>query len=432
MVRVVKLTDLMNTNFYSLWLNEKPFTIAKGGRSSMKSSIISIKLVKEFLEDPNGNVVCLRKVGKYLGTSIYEQMKWAIYMLKVEDQFFFGKSPLQIKHISSGTAIYFFGCDDPMKLKSAKIAKGHVMALFFEELAEFSGREDIDIVEDTFIRQEIKDSQVKVYYAYNPPRNPYAWINEWVEEKSKDDDYFIHHSTYLDDKKGFLSSQMVRKIEKYKESDYEYWDWMYNGSVVGLDGLVYNFKHFEVINEIPSDDDILLIDISIDTGHQVSATTFLAWGLTKKGKSVLLDTYYYSPQGKSLKKAPSQMSADLKEFMDKLNERYKKPVDQLTIDSAEGGIRNQFFLDYGIRINPVAKKKKVDMIDLFQDLLVQKRVQILNNDNNQIFLEEHKRLQWDEKTLKTDTPNVVKIDDHTCDAALYYCVDNASKLGLKL
>jgi len=40
-------------------------------------------------------------------------------------------------------------------LKSAKIAVGYVMALWFEELAEFSGVEDIDIVEDTFIRTDI-------------------------------------------------------------------------------------------------------------------------------------------------------------------------------------------------------------------------------------------------------------------------------------
>lgn len=50
------------------------------------------------------------------------------------------------------------------------------MALWFEEAAEFAGVEDIDIVEDTFIRQEIEEKEVKVYFSYNPPRNPYSWI----------------------------------------------------------------------------------------------------------------------------------------------------------------------------------------------------------------------------------------------------------------
>ena len=61
------------------------------------------------------------------------------------------------------------------------------------------------IVEDTFIRQELPNGkEVKVYFTYNPPRNPYDWINEWVAEKASDPTYMIHHSTYLDDKLGFF------------------------------------------------------------------------------------------------------------------------------------------------------------------------------------------------------------------------------------
>jgi len=211
-MNVIKITDLINPVFYDFWLNEKPNSILKGGRSSMKSSVISLKLVVDFLNDDQGNVVVLRKVGKYLSTSVYEQIKWAIYMLKVEDEFYFGKSPLIIRHKRTNTAFYFYGVDDPMKIKSAKIAKGYVMALWFEELAEFAGVEDIDIVSDTFIRQDLGDKEVKIYYSYNPPRNPYDWVNEWVDSKQNAPDYFIHHSTYLDDEKGFLSDQLLRKI----------------------------------------------------------------------------------------------------------------------------------------------------------------------------------------------------------------------------
>lgn len=37
---------------------------------------------------------------------------------------------------------------------------------------------------------------------------------------------------------------MIRKIEKYKENDYDYWRWMYNGEVIGLGEMVYNMNHF--------------------------------------------------------------------------------------------------------------------------------------------------------------------------------------------
>ncbi|MFJ3386848.1 PBSX family phage terminase large subunit [Lysinibacillus sp. NPDC086135] len=430
-VQTVNVLDLMNPHFYSFWLAEESNVILKGGRSSMKSSVISMKLVLDFVDDDMGNVVVLRKVGKYLSTSVYEQIKWAIYMLKLEDEFYFGKSPLVIRHKATNTAFYFYGVDDPMKIKSAKIAKGYVMALWFEELAEFAGVEDIDIVSDTFIRQDLGDKDVKVYYSYNPPRNPYAWVNEWTDSKAGDNDYLIHHSTYMDDERGFLSAQMLRKIEKYKENDIDYWRWMYAGEVIGLGDMVYNMNHIKLIDELPSDDGIILIDTSSDTGHQVSATTHLAFGYTKRRNVILLDTWYYSPENKVDKKAPSDLSKDFKEWTDKTRDEYKRQLDVQTIDSAEGALRNQIYKDYGIRLHPVAKKKKIDMIDNVQDLLAQGRFFVLNTPNNQIFIEEHRKYQWDADTLQTDDPKVIKVDDHTCDAFQYYVNDNLRKLGLK-
>jgi len=429
--QIVDVLELMNPHFYSFWLAEEANIILKGGRSSMKSSVISMKLVLDFVEDEQGNVVVLRKVGKYLSTSVYEQIKWAIYMLKLEDEFYFGKSPLLIRHKATNTAIYFYGVDDPQKLKSAKIAKGYVMALWYEELAEFAGIEDIDIVADTFIRQDLGGKDVKVYYSYNPPRNPYAWVNEWTDSKASDDDYLVHHSTYMDDERGFLSAQMLRKIEKYKENDIDYWRWMYAGEVIGLGDMVYNMNHFQMIDKLPEDDDIILIDTASDTGHQISATTHLALGLTKRQNVILLDTYYYSPENKVVKKAPSELSKELKEWQDSIVKKYKRHFDVQTIDSAEGALRNQYFKDYGIRLHPVAKKKKIDMIDNVQDLLAQGRFFVLNTEINKVFISEHQKYQWDADSLNTADPKVIKIDDHTCDAFQYYVMDNLRKLGLK-
>ncbi|SES02824.1 phage terminase large subunit [Salipaludibacillus aurantiacus] len=397
----------------------------------MKSSVISLKLVTEFLEDDQGNVVCLRKIGKYLSNSVYEQIKWAIYLLGAQDEFRFMSSPLKIIHKRTGTAFYFHGVDDPMKLKSMNIAIGYIMGLWFEELAEFAGVEDIDTVEDTFIRQDLGEKEVKVYYSYNPPRNPYSWVNEWRDDKANDPDYFLHHSTYLEDEKGFLSNQLIRKIEKYKENDEDYWRWMYGGEVIGLGDMVYNMDHFQWIDQIPENDDLLLIDISIDTGHQVSATPYLAFGFTKRLNVILLDTWYYSPVNKVVKKAPSEFSKDLWEFEQRQLQTFKRNIDMRTIDSAEGGMRNQYFKDYNTRLHPVNKKKKVTMIENVQDLLAQGRFFMLNNENNRIFFEEHKKYQWDQDTLQSDDPKVIKEDDHTCDAFQYYVMDNLRKLQLK-
>ena len=430
---VVKLSDLISDNFREYFKTNKPYRILKGGRSSLKSSAVSIKLVTKFLEDDKANVVCFRKVAKYLSTSIYEQIKWAIYMLNVEDEFTFFRSPLKIEHNRTGTAFYFYGVDDPQKIKSAKIAKGYVTDLWFEEATEFDGVEEIDTVTDTFIRQDLPDGKnVEVTFTYNPPRNPYIWINEWVDELVRDDNYFIHHSTYEEDSKGFLSKQFIEKVLKVKDTDPDYHDWMYLGKIIGLGDTVYNYNLFNVVEEIPDDDKLLFPDVAIDTGYSTSATTFLFIGYTIKGKVVVLDTYYYSPANKVNKKAPSEFSGDLNKFVQDNISKWNINVDTQTIDSADGALRNQFNKDYGVYLIPAKKKMKVKMIENVEDLLAQNRVYVLDTPNNQIFLEEHKKYQWDEDKKGTEDPKVVKVDDHTCDAFQYYVNNNLDKLGLKL
>lgn len=428
---VIDIMELINPVFYDLWLADESHVVAKGGRSSMKSSVISLRIVVSFLQDTQANAIVLRKVAKYLRTSVYEQIKWAIYMLGKQDEFTFLKSPLQIEHKSTGTSFYFFGVDDPQKLKSATIAVGYVKDLWFEELAEFAGVEDIDIVEDTFIRENLGDGkEVKVWASYNPPRNPYAWVNEWTAGKINNPDYLVHHSTYLDDEKGFLSPQMLRKIENYKENDLDYYRWMYLGEVIGLGDTVYNINNFHVIDKIPDDDDIILIDTSTDTGHQVSATTHLAVAFTRKRRVVVLDTWYYSPHNKANKKAPSELSKDFKEWYDEIRTKFNKPIDTITIDSAEGALRNQLNADFGIIATPAAKQTKVSMIDYVYTLLAEGRVHVLDTKANEVFIDEHKRYSWDKDTLHREKPEVIKENDHTCDAFQYYVMNNRRKLGM--
>lgn len=251
----------------------------------------------------------------------------------------------------------------------------------------------------SFIRQKpdyVDD--VKVYFSYNPPRNPYEWINDWVTAREEDPEYFIDTSTYLDDELGFTTEQQLKLIESYKQNDYDYYRWLYLGEVIGLGTNIYNMDNFKALKELPNDDYITNWFCAIDSGHEVSATTFGAYGLTRKGNVILLDTYYYSPQGKAHKKPPSELSKDLYSFINKLAKQFKKPATKLTIDSAEGALDNQFYNDYGVHLHKVAKLKKVDMIDRVQNIVAQGRFYYLDTEENKIFIEEHRNYRWDEKT----------------------------------
>ena len=434
MAKTIRLSKMVNPHFYPLWRTDKPYVVAKGGRGSFKSSVISLKLVtmvKRWTQlNKKVNVVCILANKSDLHDTVYSQVIWALDVLDLADEYTYFKSPLRITHKLTGSTFYFYGADNPHKLKSNKV--DNIIAVWFEEVANMKGVDVFDQSIPSFIRQKPPFvGQVKVFFSYNPPRNPFEWTNEWVEKCKQDSNYFVDTSTYLDDKLGFTTDQQLALIERYKQNDYDYYRWLYLGEVIGMGNNVYNMELFHPLKKLPSDDYITDVCYSVDTGHEVSATTCGAYGVTKRGNVILLDTYYYSPQGKAHKKPPSELSKDLKAFIDKVTEWIGKAPTRMTIDSAEGALDNQFYNDFGIRWHKVAKLKKVDMIDRVQDLLAQGRFYYLDRPENEIFLAEHRKYQWDDKTLQSDDPKVIKEDDHTCDMLQYFVRDNERFLGLK-
>lgn len=424
----------INPHFKSVWLSSKPYNVLKGGRNSFKSSVIALKLVYMMIRyirsNEKANVVIIRKVANTIRDSVFNKMFWGLSLFGIYEEFKKTVSPFKIVHKKTGSTFYFYGQDDFQKLKSNDI--GNIIAVWYEEAAEFNSQEDFDQSNVTFMRQKHPKAKfVQFFWSYNPPRNPYSWINEWFENVKTDKNYLAHSSTYLDDELGFVTDQMLDDIERIKENDFDYYRYLYLGEAVGLGNNVYNMSTFHAIETLPTDDRLIGISFALDGGHMQSATACCAFGLTAKGKVYLLDTWYYSPAGKAVKKAPSQLSKDVQDFMKQTTETYKVQTLQYTMDSAEGALRNQMFLDFAIRWHPVAKRKKVTMIDNVQSLLAQGRFFYLDNENNKIFIEEHKMYRWDENTIHSDNPSVIKEDDHTADVFQYFCLDNAKILGLR-
>ncbi|GAW63078.1 terminase large subunit phage [Ligilactobacillus acidipiscis DSM 15836] len=429
----VDVDAMINPHFNNVLFSKASNKVLEGGRGSTKSSAISLDIVYKFLQDPYANALVMRKVANTINMSVYEQIKWAIYMLRVNNQFEFKKSPYKIIHKDTGTAIYFSGVDDPQKLKSFIIAKGYVRWLWFEELAEFNSWEEVDTVRASFTRKQLpNDLKVETYYSYNPPKNPYDWINEFVESRRNTPDWYVDHSTYKDvTLPNILAKSYLQEIETVKQNDPDYYRWMYLGEVVGLGTNVYNIDLFHVIDEFPSDDRLLGLYYSVDTGHETSATTCGCYGLTAKGNVILLDNYYYSPAGKAYKKSPTQLAEDLKAFIDRNGREYGMTPMRMTMDSAEGALDNEFYAKYAIHWHKVNKLKKVDMVDRVQDLLAHGRFFMLKKEANKIFYEENKRYQWDEKTLQSDDPKVIKENDHCADQFQYFVRDAERDLGLR-
>ncbi|KAA0941609.1 PBSX family phage terminase large subunit [Sporosarcina sp. ANT_H38] len=443
----INIQENVNPNFKAVWKTKKPYNILRGGRNSFKSSVIALQLIYMMLQylvkGEKANVVVIRKVGNTIRDSVFLKIQWAIDKFGMAGQFKSTVAPFKITHLSTGSTFYFYGSDDFAKLKSNDI--GNIIAVWYEEAAEFGSPEEFDQTNVTFMRQKHDLSDfVRFFWSYNPPRNPYHWINEWSDGMIGEDDYLVHHSSYKDDELGFVTEQMLADIERIKKNDFDYYRYIYLGEAVGLGNNVFNINLFKELKGLPEDDRVIGLYYSIDGGHAQSATTYGCFGLTAKGNVILLNLYYYSPAGRVNKKAPSHLAKDLNDFITKTSTQnlFKGArIMKRTIDSAEAALRNQYFADYGQHLVPVAKKKKVDMFDYVHSLLADGRFYYLKDpypigmpftDSTEIFIEEHKKFSWDEKTLHTDNPRVIEEDDHSVDMFVYLCLSNARDFRLKV
>lgn len=434
----VNIQNEVNPHFKSVWTTRKPYNILKGGRNSFKSSVVVLLLVFYMLgymaKGSRANIVVIRKYGVSLRDTVYPKIIWALKKFGIESRFKMTVSPLKIINKKTGGGFHFYGLDDFQKMKSNDL--DDVIAVWYEEAAEFANSEEFDQTNATFMRQKHKDADsVKIFWTYNPPRNPYHWINKWAAELQTAANYLVHSSTYLDDKLGFVTLQMIEEIERIKSNDLDYYKYLYLGEAVGLGSNVYNmalFHRLETLDDLAENERVIAKMYALDGGHAQSATACCLFGLTNKSNFVLLDTYYYSPAGKVNKLAPSQLSQTVHEFVTRTEAQYKNAITrQMTIDSAEAALRNQYFLDYGTRWHPVAKGKKQSMIDDVTSLLADGRFYYLDTENNAVFIEEHQKYRYDEKTIDTAEPKVIKIDDHTPDVMQYAVRDNARDLGLR-
>lgn len=131
----------------------------KGGRESTKSSFIGITIpLMMMIDAQNGiysNAVAMRKVGDTLADSVYTQILWGIEQLGVSEYWEAKVSPLRLTYKPTGQQILFRSCnnkDDYRKIKSTKFKKGFCKYLWYEELDEFFGMEEIRSIIQSLLR----------------------------------------------------------------------------------------------------------------------------------------------------------------------------------------------------------------------------------------------------------------------------------------
>lgn len=235
----IRLSDVMAPAFFPVHQAAKHHRythyVLGGGRGSMKSSYVSLEIPLLMIQHPECHAVILRKVGNTLRNSVYAQMEWALEKYNMADQWTRRVNPMEFVRKSTGQKILFFGVDDKSKLKSIKLPFGYVGIVWYEELDQFTGMEEIRSLNQSLLRG---GKDYWCFSSYNPPQSQDNWVNE--EMLHDEPDRFVHHSVYLEAPKEWLGEQFFTEAEKLKERNERAYRHEYLGEVTGTGGSVFD------------------------------------------------------------------------------------------------------------------------------------------------------------------------------------------------
>lgn len=218
--------------------------VFKGGRGGTKSSDIAQIIVELMRNNHDIHCVVCRKVGNTLKDSVYSKIKWAIGKQGFTEEFDAHKSPLEITLSATGQKIYFRGADEPEKIKSITPEFGYIAILWFEELDQFNGEEEIRNITQSAIRGGDK---AWIFKSFNPPKTSNNWANKYVLIPKEN--MVVHHSTYLDVPPEWLGQPFIDEAEHLKEVNPEAYEHEYLGVPNGNGGNVFDYLEIREITD---------------------------------------------------------------------------------------------------------------------------------------------------------------------------------------
>ncbi|GHU78826.1 terminase large subunit [Clostridia bacterium] len=299
--------DIINDGHRHYWL--------LGGRGSGKSSFVSLMIAAELARRPRANAIIFRKVAQTLRESVVQQMAWALDKLGLIEQWEYAATRGAFMEKETGRVILLRGLDDPMRTKGIKAKSGAFELVWFEELAEFLGMDEIRTALASVVRGCDKPL---CFCTFNPPGPPGHWLNR--ETARGRTDRLIHRSDYRSLPKDWLGEGFIAEAEAIRERDEPLWRRMYLGEASQADGAVFTNVKLQGIN----DDERMGVDRvwnGLDFGFGASPDALVRVGYDAKRKRVLVLEEFWGIR------TPSDALADI------IRQRCGR--DTITCDSAE-------------------------------------------------------------------------------------------------
>lgn len=220
-----------------------------GGRSSGKSSAVSLEIVDGIMHHDDRSALVVMKNGVDIRDSAWEQVHWAIDALGFSDAFDERPSLRRIVRKQTGQAIVFRGCDKPDKTKSIKAPTGTYFAYFWSEESDlFNGMGELRTVIQSVTRGAPRDAAFVRFHTFNPPRSLDSWANRETTARL-DSGRPVYPSTYLDMPDEWIPDKTRGDAAQLKADDEQAYDHEWLGEAVGIGGEVFDRVEFRAVTD---------------------------------------------------------------------------------------------------------------------------------------------------------------------------------------
>lgn len=371
----------------------------KGSRASKKSKTAALWIISHIVQYPEANAIYIRKTERTLKDSCYSDCKWAIHRMGLDKWFVCRLSPLEIEYKKTGQRILFRGCDDPLKLTSISVPKGHLCWAVFEEAYEITKESDFDMIDES-IRGELPEGYFKRIFVLLNPWSEKTWIKRRFFDPPNDDNKLAITTTYKCNE--WLTPDDLRIFDDMKKRNPRRYAVAGEGNWGIVDGLVYeNWREerFDV-DELRSRKD-LVSAFGIDFGYTNDPSTLFC-GLLDKAKKRLYvfdEMYEKGMSNKRIAEAVQEMG-------------YGK--ERITADSAEPKSIDEL-KSLGLRVKAATKGKDSvkNGIQWIQDL------EIIIHPRCANFITEISNYTWNKDKFGTMLNEPIDDFNHLMDAMRY-------------
>jgi len=371
----MNVTSVFGKNI-SAFNTGKRYIINQGGTSSSKTYSILQLLILIALKKDNLLISIVSESLPHLKRGAMRDFQNILLSMNLYNESMHNKSNNEF--IIGNSKVEFFSADASSKLRGAR-----------RDILYINEANNID--KNSFDELSIRTKQV-TFIDYNPVSE--FWVHNYLLNNSSLDIEFIK-STYRDN--DFLDDNIVKDIERRKESDYEWYRVYGLGELGNLEGVIFN--NYNIVKELPDSPKRIL---GCDFGFTNDATAIVDIRYSD-GEIYIDELLYQTDLTNNMIAKFITSDADLKSAT-------------MICDSAEPKSIAELQM-FGVRCLPA--DKGADSIRNGIDLMKQYKINITERSTN--LIKEIRNYRW--KTDKTGKSLNVPIDiwNHCIDASRYGC-----------